>query len=151
MINCKFAWHRAGAVLGMYIALTTGLEGLSRSWNAVPAHQGCLRIAYLNLSSFSFKLMRFLPLVLPCHPLLQRICSSLENELTSLTDQIGAQILEVKIELPAKRGKKPKKTSKDEKMEREKLPGTELSQMHWMQKQINVPAKNGMGIRLETS
>lgn len=112
----------------MYIALTVGLEGLSRSWNAVPAHQGRQRIAYLNLSSFSFKLMRFLPLVLPCHPLLQRAFSSLENVLTSLTDQIGAQILEVKIELPAKRGKK--KNSKDEKMEREKLPGTELTQMH---------------------
>lgn len=107
MINCKFAWHRAGAVFGMFIALTIGLEGLSRSWNAVPAHQGCQRIAYLNLSSFSFKLMRFLPLVLPCHPLFQRAFSILENVLTSLTDQSGVQILEVKIELPAKRGKKP--------------------------------------------
>lgn len=150
MINCKFAWHRTGAVLGMYIALTIGLEGLSRSWNAVPVHQGHQRIAYLNLSSFSFKLMRFLPLVLPCHPLLQRAFSTLENVLTSLTDQSGAQILEVKIELPAKRGEK-KPNSKDEKMEREKLPGTELSHMHWMQKQSNMPAKNGMRIRLETS
>lgn len=103
MINCKFAWSRAGAVLGMYIALTTGLEGLSRSWNAVLAHQGRQRIAYLNLSSFSFKLMRFLPLVLPCHPLLQRAFFTQENVLTLLTDQIGAQILEFKIELPAKR------------------------------------------------
>jgi len=37
MINSKFAWHRAGAVLGIYIAFTIGLEGLSRSWSPVPA------------------------------------------------------------------------------------------------------------------
>lgn len=38
MLHFKLAWHRAGAILGVYITLSVGLERLSRSYSPVPAH-----------------------------------------------------------------------------------------------------------------
>lgn len=92
--------------------------------------------------------MRFLPLPLLCHPLLQRAFSSLVNVLNSPADQIKAQILEVQTGLPAE---KEKNNPKDEGTGREKFPGTESAQMHRVQSQRNVATKEGMRNGLEAS
>lgn len=126
---------------------------LAQDWKGFPGHWAWSllvqtvrhSITHLNLSSFSFRLIRFLPLPSTCHPLLQKACSSLVNVLNLLADEIRTQILEVKTGHPAEK----KQPSEAEKMRREKFAGTESAQKYWMQR--NMPTKNGVRNRGKTS